>query len=156
VSIHRPALRSQPTRARELLQHTASHCITHTDTATHLQHTCNTLQNTATQLLDEYTSSCPPLSAHARERALLQHTATHCNSLQHTATHCNTLHHTHTATQLLDEYTSVCPPLSARARERATATHCNTLHHTVTHCSTLQHTCNTLTLQHSSTHCITL
>ena len=28
--------------------------------------------------------------------ALLQHTATHCNTLQRTATHCNTLHHTAT------------------------------------------------------------
>jgi len=27
---------------------------------------------------------------------LLQHTATHCNTLQHTATHCNTLQHTAT------------------------------------------------------------
>ena len=35
---------------------------------------------------------------------ILQHTATHCNTLQHTATHCNTLQHT--------------------------ATHCNTLQHT--------------------------
>jgi len=52
---------------------------------------------------------------------VLQHTATHCNTLQHTATHCNTLQHT--------------------------ATHCNTLQHTATHCHTLPHTathCNTL------------
>ena len=30
---------------------------------------------------------------------ILQHTATHCNTLQHTATHCNTLHHTFIYTQ---------------------------------------------------------
>ena len=56
---------------------------------------------------------------------LLQHTATHCNTLQRTATHCSALQHT--------------------------ATHCNTLQHTATHCNTLQHTathCNTL--QHAS------
>jgi len=40
---------------------------------------------------------------------LLQHTATHYNTLQHTATHCNTLQHT--------------------------ATHCNTLQLTATHCN---------------------
>ena len=47
--------------------------------------------------------------------AVLQHTATHCNTLQHTATPCNTLQHT--------------------------ATHCITLQHTATHCNTLQHWC---------------
>jgi len=84
---------------------------------------------------------------------LMQHTATHYNTLQHTATHCNTLQHT--------------------------ATHCNTLLHTERHCFILQHTimhCNTLqhttvttratrllyqaathynTLQHIATHCNT-
>jgi len=53
---------------------------------------------------------------------LLQHTATHCNTLQHTATHCNTLQHT--------------------------ATHWNTLQHTATHYDTLSHNtvsvCNVL------------
>ena len=29
-------------------------------------------------------------------RWMLQHTATHCNTLRHTATHCNTLQHTAT------------------------------------------------------------
>ena len=49
---------------------------------------------------------------------VLQHTATHCNTLQHTATHGNTQQHT--------------------------ATHCNTLQHTATpqhrptHCNTLR------------------
>jgi len=45
---------------------------------------------------------------------VVQHTATHCNTLQHTATHCNTLQHT--------------------------ATHCKALQHTAAHCNTLQHT----------------
>jgi len=43
---------------------------------------------------------------------ILQHTATHCNTLQHTATHCNTL--------------------------QLTATHCNTLQHTTTHSDALR------------------
>ena len=56
---------------------------------------------------------------------LLQHTATHCNTLQLAAPHCNTLQHT--------------------------AIYCNTLQHTAAHCKTLQHTatdCNTL--QHAT------
>jgi len=73
------------------------------------------------------------------ETPLLQHTATHCNTLPHTATHCNTLQHT----------TRHCDTL------QHTATHYSTLQHTVTHCNTLQHTaphckhCNTL--QHTMT-----
>ena len=79
---------------------------------------------------------------------VMQHTATHCNTLQHTATLCNTLQHTATLCNTLQH----------------TATHCNTLQHTATHCNTLQHSatlCNTLqhsatlcnTLQHTATHC---
>ena len=77
---------------------------------------------------------------------ILQHTATHCNTLQgcllraavsshrngsfcdmilqHTATHCNTLQH----------------PASPCNTLQHTATHCNTLRHIPTHCNTLQHT----------------
>jgi len=73
-------------------------------------------------------------------RDVLQHTATHCNTLQHTA-HCTTL------------LPSGCP-----------ATHCNTLYHTATHCNTLQHTAlpsgcpatHCTTLYHTATHCNTL
>jgi len=59
---------------------------------------------------------------------VLQHTAI----LQHTATYCNTLYAK--GDEVVQQ--SMC-----------TATHCNTLQHTATHCNTLQHTathCNTL------------
>jgi len=49
---------------------------------------------------------------------LLQHTATHCNTLQHTATHCNS-----------HSLSASCNTL------QHTATHCNTLQHTATHCN---------------------
>ena len=51
------------------------------------------------------------------EGSVLQHTATHCNTLQHTATHCNTL--------------------------QRTATHCNSLQHTATHSQHTATHCNT-------------
>jgi len=44
---------------------------------------------------------------------ILQHTATHCNTLQHTATHCNTLQHSITSTL-------ICTSLSLCVRERST------------------------------------
>jgi len=63
--------------------------------------------------------------------ALLQHTATHCDTLRHTATHCNTLRHT--------------------------ATHCDTLQHSATQCNTVHHsTTQCITVQHTATHCNTL
>ena len=66
-------------------------------------------------------------SCHTYELVMLQHTATHCNTLQHTATHCNTL--------------------------RLTAAHCNTLQHTTAHYSTLQHTtAHHITLHHTTPH----
>jgi len=75
------------------------------------------------------------------ETPLLQHTATHCNTLPHTATHCNTLQHTATHCDTLQH----------------SATHCNTLQHTTRHCDTLQHTATHYsTLQHTVTHCNTL
>ena len=69
--------------------------------------------------------------ASCQEKAPLQHTGTHWNTLEHTGTHCNTLQHTATHCNTL----------------QPTATHCKTLHHTAQHCTTLQHTvtyCNTL------------
>jgi len=78
---------------------------------------------------------------------MLEHTATHCNTMQHAATRCSTLQHT--------------------------VTHCHTLLHTATHCNTLQHTAKHIkplqihtplphtatphrnTLQHTATHCNT-
>jgi len=100
------------------LQHTATHCNTLQHTATHynsLQHTvtlCNYRNGTwsrgsrgvevfANLQLRNYGCrrccdwSCARLFAlFEKIRGLLQHTATHCNTLQHTATHCNTLQHT--------------------------------------------------------------
>ena len=61
----------------------------------------------------------------------LQHTATTSNILQHTATHCNTLQHQYTL-----------------ATTRNSLQRCNTLQHTATTSNTLQHTathCNTST-----------
>ena len=79
---------------------------------------------------------------------LLQHTATHCNTLQHTAQHCNTLPHTVTHCSTLQH----------------TAAQCNTLQHTATHCNTLQHTatrhgmrqivCNMARESHLGRHCM--
>ena len=62
-------------------------------------------------------------------RSTLQHTATHCNALQRTATHCKTLQHTATH----------CNTLQAKTSIQIRVTHCNTLQHTATHCNTLQH-----------------
>ena len=62
--------------------------------------------------------------------SLLQHTATHCNTVQHTATYCNTLSHKEISRTISKAY---CNTL------QHTATHCNTLPHTATHCNTLQH-----------------
>jgi len=67
---------------------------------------------------------------------ILQHAATHCNTLQHTATkhqhttnilqhaptHCNTLQHTATKHKVI-------------AANDDIAIHCNTLQHTTTHCN---------------------
>jgi len=112
------------TGAFSSVSHAATHCNTQ-------QHTCNTLQQTATSWTGAFSSvglaydgECPLILCNMLQHTdcdTLHHTATHCSTLQHTATHCNTLQHT--------------------------ATHCNTLHHTATHCNTLQHTatrCNTL------------
>ena len=88
---------------------------------------------------------------------MLQHTATHCNTMPRDATHCNTLHHTASGG-------------AHGSKAEYAATDCNILQHTATHCYTLQHTasdgarasnakytatdCNIL--QHTATHCITL
>ena len=83
------------------------------------------LQHTATHCNTlQHTTYLATHSDVWRDFHMLRHTATHCNTLQHTAIHCNTLQHT--------------------------ATHCNTLRHTATHCNTLN------TLQHTATHCNTL
>jgi len=77
---------------------------------------------------------------------ILQHTATHCNTLQHIIAHCNTLQNAWHSDEA-----------SCTVIKKALVWWCNALQHTVTHCNTLQHTalhCNTL--QHAATHCNTL
>ena len=63
---------------------------------------------------------------------VVQHTATHCNTLQHTATHCNTLQHT--ASHDISIY------IQGRHICMSWVACCDTLQHTATHCNTLQHT----------------
>ena len=85
---------------------------------------------------------------------LMQHTATHCNTLQHTATHCNTLLHTERHCFILQHTIMHCNTLQhTTVTTRATrllyqaATHYNTLQHIATHCNTPRRTtthCNTL------------
>jgi len=73
---------------------------------------------------------------------ILQHTATHCNTLQHTR--CNTLQHAAICCNTVQH------TLQLTAFARVTAP-CNTLQHTATYCNTHAATrCNTL--QHTSTH----
>jgi len=110
---------------------------------------------------------------------MLQHTATHCNTLQHAATELRatpaigaTRTATHTATHIAKhcntlQHNTTYPAIDLRATVahahcnthcntlQHTATHCNTQQQTATHCNTLQHTathCNTLTQQHTATH----
>jgi len=90
-------------------EHAATRCKTLQNAATH----CNTLQQTLTSKREGARVTSETKVNGKDKNVLLQHTATHCNTLQHTATHCNTLHHT--------------------------ATHCNTLQHTASHCNPLQH-----------------
>ena len=92
---------------------------------------------------------------------MLQHSATHCNSLQLTATHCNSLQHSATHWQLVlskGRCVTHCNTLQHTATRcnalQLTATHCNTLQHTATHCHTLQHTATHChTLQHTKDIC---
>jgi len=95
--------------------------------------------------------------------AVLQHTATHCNTLQHTATHCNTQQAMYDMFQNnLPEGIAVLQhtAIHCNTLQRA-ATHCNTLQHPATHCSTRQHTathkdtCRN-TQRHTAQHCNTL
>jgi len=80
-------------------QCTATHCNAWQHTAAY----CNALQHTDYWPRGDY-------STFPRWERILQHTATHCNTLQHAATHCNIPQHTatycsilqHTATQHTD------------------------------------------------------
>jgi len=73
---------------------------------------------------------------------MLQHTtgntAIGLAMVQHTATHCNTLHHTATLCITLQLTATHCSKHGDWAGDGVT--HCNTLQHTVSHCNTLQHT----------------
>jgi len=110
---------------------------------------CNAVQNTATHCnAQEYSPCKTDDSLNNPKCNILQHTATHCNTLQHTATHYNTLQRTATHYNTLqhnDPNATYCIAL-----QHITATHrhilrvkliifhpdCNTLQHTVTRCNT--------------------
>ena len=126
--------------------------------------------------------NCAKIMCMRRSRSImLQHTATHCNTLQHPATHCTTLQDTAPHCRTLHHMTTHCNILQHAATHQNTlqyaAPHCNTLHHAATRCNARQHTaerCATLhhtsphgtkqrhtaphctTLQHTATHCNTL
>jgi len=143
--------------------HTATHCNTMQDTATHFNTSATQLQYTA-RLQDMKSMGLVSV----RDIVLtLQHTATYYKTLQHTVTHCNTLQHdcnttatrcNTTATQLQhtlfpEEMKSMgfMSVTDMSPTFQHTATHCNTLQHTATHCNTmqntatrLQHNCNLL------------
>jgi len=140
---------------------------------------CSVLHHHQTHLCARAMSHTRIVSLVTKTSLMLQHTATHCNTLPHTATHCNTLQHRwyrntchnsargdkrHHTKPCEPEVTASVPEVTASGAERYstlqhTAAHCNTLQHTATHCNTLPHTathCNTrcnsirrLTLQHS-------
>ena len=125
---------------------------------------------------------CRPMAIYTSESGSSALRYTHCNILQHTATHCNTLYigewELGTQVQTLQHAERHCDTLQHTAIHcihcntlQHTATHCNTLQYTAIHCNTTQHTatrCNTLyigewelgtqanTLQHTATHCNTL
>jgi len=95
-------------------------------------------------------------------RHIMQHIASHCNTLHHTATHCKTMT---LCTTFLRAYSK--SHIESCNTLQHTAIHCNTLQRTATHCNVLQHTatyCNVLqrtaphctTLHHAATHCNTL
>ena len=71
---------------------------------------------------------------------VMQHTATHCNTLQHTATLCNTLQHSATHSTTLHHTAPHCTIM------QHDAPHCNALRHTATHCNALLTPCYTLLL----------
>ena len=77
-------------------------------------------------------------------------TATHCNTPQHTATHCNTLQRTMRASPI--QLLASCPmnalPLLMRYAHLP-ATYCNTLRHAATRCNMLQHVATQATHWHA-------
>jgi len=74
-----------------------------------LQHTAtrwNALQQIAT--FCNTTFHVEGDSFKCRLLGILQHAATHCNTLQHAATRCNTLQHTATRCNTLQRITAIC------------------------------------------------
>jgi len=153
-----------------LLQHTATYCITlhHAvtnwnklyilqSTATH----CNMLHYTTRQHLRAGSSrwrhhqgmNVSPLAAtHCNT---LQRTASLCITLKHTATRCNTLQHT--ARHRLGARSWWWRHHQGINESRPTASPCNTLQHTATNCNTMQHmAAHCSTWWDMATHCNTL
>ena len=134
------------------LQHTATHCTTHSWTTIFLLKReplhCNTLHYTNTLQHDVARCNTAGQQLHHWRRspftATLCNTLTQCNTLQHSWTttlslkreplHCNTLQHI--ATQLDNNFI-----IEEGAPKRNT--HCNTLQHTATRCNILQHSWTT-------------
>ena len=113
-----------------ILHCTATHCNTLLHTATY----CNILQDTATHF---NTLIFVGFWVHAVfTNLLLQHTATHCNTLQHTATHCNTLQHTAT-NLLLHSWRKAHPCRAPKWNLRTEPLFCSVLQFAVC-CSVLQ------------------
>jgi len=74
---------------------------------------------------------------------ILQHTATHCNTLQHTATHCNILTHAHIHKHMISVHTGAACHVEQKTvpeKHLHIYTHTYTRTHTHTHTST--HTIN--------------
>jgi len=90
----------------------------------------NMLQHTATHCNTLQHAACTEQINFrgSLSRSLSQHAATRCNTLQHAATHCNTLQHTATHCRTLQDTAKTLP-------QTQTAAHCNTLQHTATHCN---------------------
>jgi len=95
--------------------HTHTHKRVHTHTPTHIHTQTYTHPRTHTLTRPQTIHQCLSALQPLQETAILQHTATQCNTLQHTFA-------THSTHQLFS--TTLGP-------------HCNTLQHIVTHCNTL-------------------
>ena len=122
--------------------------LMHKQTRTHTHAHTHTHKHTLTRIRKHI------YLVHLSQHTILQHTATHCNTLQHAATHIvgSCLSARYTATQLVLQYKVLQTPTRAthtyniQARVCRTATHCKTLQHIqytgkgVQKCNTLQKT----------------
>jgi len=100
---------------------------------------------TGSQLLQHAATHCNTLhhSTHESHKSLGDRdwkppAARHCNTLQHTATHCNTLQHSTHESHISSHDRYVTRVIHVTVVMRL-ATHYNTLPHAATHCNTLQH-----------------